>query len=711
MARLQKVQKPQATAAGNHSKATGSPAAPQMAQGALAAKKAGVGPVAQPEPLSKQLLQRFRGFQTGLDLSTRGGYRLAVQLAAGTQGDVFDARVPAEQPLLGGRTEVAIKRVRVTNAAIQRHTVQEFTTVFAARMRYAKEVNDEAAPGHPRLASYLDWFAGPSGLDREVCLVMEKCDFAVNDILYTVGQARVTYEKRFAEMAKQHRSSGSPAAAAARLRAAAAAGAPAFQGPDPLMYRFPESEVLKVMQHLLSALSFLNRHGIMHRDIKTDNILWKYERPEGTYKLADFGTSLILAEGEQLAKHQECGTLWTMAPELLCRRPEHGFNCDVWSLGCVLFEVAVLDKPFNSKELLALKNSEDASQEGAFWQFLCPPPATPAGGLLGGAANAAMSGSATPTMQRAATATSAARLIAGKSRARPSTQSSLVVASKMSLSKSSPSLRSTGSRKKKSSADGANTDTMSLTHPDLGESKSFAATAPAAPLEAAESQEAEPTRDRAAEATAGTKEETGEDCAKRAGAEPVPGEGDSLTPLAEGGQALLGGLLAGRGDGGAPTGLRPAPLGAQVLSSTASSPTNATRNAEKDAALQARKLQFLRRRCNGRWCYSDELRSLLFEDFLDEDMQRRPSAQQARSMATVISLFERHHLNPDVTPRARSGQARLPEAPPAAASSDATSEGADVVGAELRVVTGENFRLAILAEREKQRALMQGPGG
>jgi len=49
------------------------------------------------------------------------------------------------------------------------------------------------------------------------------------------------------------------------------------------------------------------------------------------------------------------GTLWTMCPEVL-RGEAHDASCDIWSLACVLFEMAFLEKPFTSLEMLAYQN-------------------------------------------------------------------------------------------------------------------------------------------------------------------------------------------------------------------------------------------------------------------------------------------------------------------------------------------------------------------
>eukprot|EP00913_Durusdinium_trenchii_P000798 g745.t1 len=249
--------------------------------------------MARPETaLSKsELLAACRCFQTGRRLGNRG-YAQGRQLSCGATGEVYFGRAAPDSAafeiLHGGfaqARQVALKHMRSINAGVQRQIQQEISTVFRCRAKYAEEVQDPQSQGHPNLVAYLDWFAGPNGLDREVYLVMEFCPFSLADMIFVAGEKK-----------------------------------------SPQCHRFPESEVVKVLCDLLNALNFLNRQGLAHRDVKTENILWA----EGCYKLADFGTATMLEAA--IPRTNECGTLWIMAPELLGRRP-HGLNCDVWSLG------------------------------------------------------------------------------------------------------------------------------------------------------------------------------------------------------------------------------------------------------------------------------------------------------------------------------------------------------------------------------------------
>merc|ERR1711924_545663 len=120
------------------------------------------------------------------------GYKLGSHIAAGADGDVFRG------VFLTKRSEVAIKRIKVAEVAgvtVQRHIVQEIAAAFHARKMYADEVGDLNSAGHPCIVSYLDWFAGSGGIEREVCVVMDLCNFGIGDLVYTGNIMRAEYAK------------------------------------------------------------------------------------------------------------------------------------------------------------------------------------------------------------------------------------------------------------------------------------------------------------------------------------------------------------------------------------------------------------------------------------------------------------------------------------------------------------------------------------
>ncbi|KAI9591216.1 kinase-like domain-containing protein [Syncephalis fuscata] len=103
---------------------------------------------------------------------------------------------------------------------------------------------------------------------------------------------------------------------------------------------FMQSEVKTLMLQLLSAVSTLHRNWIIHRDLKTSNLLMNNR---GRVKVADFG--LARKFGSPLnAMTIPVVTLWYRAPELLLGAKEYTTAVDMWSIGCIFGEM-LLNEP------------------------------------------------------------------------------------------------------------------------------------------------------------------------------------------------------------------------------------------------------------------------------------------------------------------------------------------------------------------------------
>ncbi|KAI9728460.1 MAG: hypothetical protein M1828_003862 [Chrysothrix sp. TS-e1954] len=113
--------------------------------------------------------------------------------------------------------------------------------------------------------------------------------------------------------------------------------------------KFEEPLVSSLTRQTLNALAYLHHKGILHRDLKADNILLT---TEGTCKISDFGISKKSDNiyGNDVTNSMQGSVFW-MAPEVV-RSQGKGYSAkvDIWSIGCVVLEMFAGKRPWSREE-------------------------------------------------------------------------------------------------------------------------------------------------------------------------------------------------------------------------------------------------------------------------------------------------------------------------------------------------------------------------
>lgn len=110
-----------------------------------------------------------------------------------------------------------------------------------------------------------------------------------------------------------------------------------------------EEEIIRLFVQIALALNHVHKQNILHRDLKTQNILLNKTRK--VVKIGDFGISKILSSKSKA--NSVIGTPCYISPEL-CEGKPYNQKSDIWALGCVLYELATLKKAFEASNLPAL---------------------------------------------------------------------------------------------------------------------------------------------------------------------------------------------------------------------------------------------------------------------------------------------------------------------------------------------------------------------
>ena len=110
-----------------------------------------------------------------------------------------------------------------------------------------------------------------------------------------------------------------------------------------------EKHILRWLVQISSALQYVHEKNLLHRDLKTQNI---FLTAKGDIMLGDFGIARVLKSKKDMAR-TVIGTPYYMSPEIMESKP-YSYKSDLWSLGCILFEMMSLKHAFDANDMNGL---------------------------------------------------------------------------------------------------------------------------------------------------------------------------------------------------------------------------------------------------------------------------------------------------------------------------------------------------------------------
>lgn len=114
-------------------------------------------------------------------------------------------------------------------------------------------------------------------------------------------------------------------------------------------HQFSVDNILKWFAEMCTGAKHIHDQRVLHRDLKSKNI---FLTDNGTVKLGDFGSACLLNSSKAYARAY-VGTPYYVAPEIWDNKPYNN-KSDVWSLGCVLYELCTLQHPFQASSWKSL---------------------------------------------------------------------------------------------------------------------------------------------------------------------------------------------------------------------------------------------------------------------------------------------------------------------------------------------------------------------
>jgi serine/threonine protein kinase len=124
-------------------------------------------------------------------------------------------------------------------------------------------------------------------------------------------------------------------------------GGDLFKYLDVRNWEINEDRARTLSHELATAIFYLHSYGIVHRDLKLENIIMSDDTEKAHLKLLDFGLSQFL--GPSQTANDPFGTITFVAPEILQQKP-YGQKIDIWSLGVITYILLTGSQPFDADE-------------------------------------------------------------------------------------------------------------------------------------------------------------------------------------------------------------------------------------------------------------------------------------------------------------------------------------------------------------------------
>eukprot|EP01053_Blabericola_migrator_P003229 Blabericola_migrator_1__3228@NODE_194_length_11541_cov_124_962524_g167_i0_p3_GENE_NODE_194_length_11541_cov_124_962524_g167_i0NODE_194_length_11541_cov_124_962524_g167_i0_p3_ORF_typecomplete_len636_score103_37Pkinase/PF00069_25/4e71Pkinase/PF00069_25/4_1e03Pkinase_Tyr/PF07714_17/8_8e50EFhand_7/PF13499_6/0_00059EFhand_7/PF13499_6/5_5e03EFhand_7/PF13499_6/4_2e13EFhand_7/PF13499_6/8_1e15EFhand_1/PF00036_32/0_0022EFhand_1/PF00036_32/0_0024EFhand_1/PF00036_32/0_0028EFhand_1/PF00036_32/7_5e07EFhand_1/ len=120
-----------------------------------------------------------------------------------------------------------------------------------------------------------------------------------------------------------------------------------------------ERYVREVIRQVMEALAYFHAKRICHKDLKPENVLFQDADLHSAVKVIDFGLAEIFKKSDEYSPNA-AGTVLYMAPEVFARRVT--MRCDVWSAGCIMFQLLTGHLPFNGRSVSEVKNKAQSKE-------------------------------------------------------------------------------------------------------------------------------------------------------------------------------------------------------------------------------------------------------------------------------------------------------------------------------------------------------------